>query len=64
MNATNGCSSTSKRDGEAQGNIGQAACVRGAAPIRLLAANETVTLVTIAPVNSYLHVHTTQNEDG
>ena len=34
------------------------------APVRLLTSGETLTLVTIAPVNSYYHVRTTQNEDG
>ena len=34
------------------------------APIRVLAPNETLTLVTTTPVNGYLHVRTTQNEEG
>ncbi len=34
------------------------------APVRLLIAGETLTLVTITPVNSYYHVRTTQNEEG
>jgi uncharacterized protein YraI len=33
-------------------------------PIRLLTANEALSLVTATPVNGYYHVQTAQNEDG
>src|SRR6185312_4035856 len=34
------------------------------APIRLLAPNESLTLITVTPVNGFYHVRTAAGEDG